>query len=343
MRFFVKWVSWPHSDNSWVTCENIVNSVVFREYLGAYYKSLEEEIFAESWRIKLKIQDKIEVALAQAKLLTMVDVLPFDPLELKVFQVFYHLMTPDEDFIEKLEDLTFRSWFFRLDQSQQQHIEKCLSNIHEKGDESVTIENEEDFSAPPEFTYITKNIVLDDLVTRMSALGKNQLDATGCKCEKCSKFTVCCPQNIKLRFPYKVDGNNRTLLRLEKSKKIIECCELCNCPEDCVNKLTQMQKQTPMCLFMTKDKGWGVKARANIAKGTFVTEFLGELISEEETEARGRTTYMYGLNSGDEGYATIDAEHFGNLSRFINHSCDPNTGTWHVNDCRDEARNQRLW
>jgi [histone H3]-lysine9 N-trimethyltransferase SUV39H len=339
--FFVKWKGWKDSDNSWVTFENLVNSVVFRDYISGYFESLEKEILLESFLIKRKLKDRIDVALNQAKVMTMLEVLPFDPLELKVMQIFNQLMTPDDEFTKNLEELTFRSFFFKLDQIQQENIEEMLSKIHGEGDDNVTIENNEDFSFPVDFVYITSNLINSEDEISSS---QEEEEATGCNCTgSCSKFTVCCPQKMKEKFPYKTDNKERTLLRLEKSKKIIECCELCKCQNNCSNRLTQQQKQVPLCLFMTKNRGWGLKASVNIAKGAFIMEFLGELIGEEETESRGKTTFMYDLSSGTKKFTTIDAEYYGNISRFINHSCEPNTRTWLVNDCRGHPKNQRLW
>lgn len=340
MKFFVKWKGWEHNDNSWVMYENMVNSVVFREYISNYYGSLEEEIFMTLIQIKKVLKEKIDHAMMQAKVMTMLDVLPFDPLELKVMQVFYHLATPDANYIEKLEDLTFRSFFFGLDQIQQRNIDEILALIHAEGDEDVTIENDEDFESPVEFTYITSNVIGSDC----EVTSDEDEDGTGCDCkEGCSKLTACCPQKMKLMFAYKTDDKSRTIMRLEKTKKIVECCELCKCPDDCINRHTQLKKQVPLCLFMTKERGWGLKASTNISKGSFIVEFLGELITDEDAKTRGKTTYMFDLNSEGKMLGTIDAECFGNLSRFINHSCEPNTGTWLVNDCRDDPRNQRLW
>lgn len=70
----------------------------------------------------------------------------------------------------------------------------------------------------------------------------------------------------------------------------------------------------------------GVFADEFIPKRTVVAEYTGEKISSEETERRERindlngTTYVFIL---DDIYC-IDGAVGGNISKYINHSCDPN-------------------
>ena len=59
-----------------------------------------------------------------------------------------------------------------------------------------------------------------------------------------------------------------------------------------------------------------------------------KVITSEQAEERGKKydaegrTYLFDLdfNLGDENLYTVDAAFYGNLSHFINHSCDPNLG-----------------
>ena len=72
-------------------------------------------------------------------------------------------------------------------------------------------------------------------------------------------------------------------------------------------------------------------------KGQFVIEYVGELINDETCRERVRK----GINDGVINYymltidkdCIIDAGPMGNLSRFMNHCCDPNCETqkWTVN------------
>lgn len=146
-------------------------------------------------------------------------------------------------------------------------------------------------------------------------------------------------------FPYKEDRTgSRSLLRLNKTDKIVECGDLCKCGSECVNRLTQRRKEYPLCLHKTKNRGWGVKALTNIPKNTYIIEYVGELIGQEEAGSRAETAFLFDLNiEGEEVTYTIDAFNYGNLSRFINHSCLPNTRIWYVNNCHGEPQSQKLW
>ena len=80
--------------------------------------------------------------------------------------------------------------------------------------------------------------------------------------------------------------------------------------------------------------GWGVRTGENIPKGKFICEYVGEIITSEEADRRAKhdevygTTYLFDLDSEvlstETADFTIDARHFGNVSHFINHSCNPN-------------------
>lgn len=70
-----------------------------------------------------------------------------------------------------------------------------------------------------------------------------------------------------------------------------------------------------------------------IKKGDFILEYVGELINNEEMLKRRKANdqqYMFQLTKN----VTIDAMKYGNYSRYINHSCNPNCEAiiWRVNN-----------
>ena len=74
-------------------------------------------------------------------------------------------------------------------------------------------------------------------------------------------------------------------------------------------------------------QGWGGFATRPIRKGTRIIEYLGERITQEESDRRyddekmaRHHTFLFALDSG----TVIDAAVDGNEARFLNHSCDPN-------------------
>jgi SET domain-containing protein len=69
--------------------------------------------------------------------------------------------------------------------------------------------------------------------------------------------------------------------------------------------------------------GFGVKTLAAIQEKSFVIEYVGELISYERKNLRPFQKYTIEVVSPFH-YSYIDASRFGNIARYINHSCDPN-------------------
>ncbi|NWX64120.1 SUV91 methyltransferase, partial [Promerops cafer] len=62
---------------------------------------------------------------------------------------------------------------------------------------------------------------------------------------------------------------------------------------------------------------------------------LSQIITSEEAERRGQVydrqgaTYLFDLDYVEDVY-TVDAAHYGNISHFVNHSCDPNLQVYNV-------------
>lgn len=57
-----------------------------------------------------------------------------------------------------------------------------------------------------------------------------------------------------------------------------------------------------------------------VPKGTFMASYVGEILTAQEADRRMDDTYFFDL--GHDHY--IDSNYYGNVSRFFNHSCDPN-------------------
>ncbi len=100
-----------------------------------------------------------------------------------------------------------------------------------------------------------------------------------------------------------------------------------------------MHFKVKLCIYRTDNGcGWGVKALEKIKKGTFVVEYVGEVITSEQAEERGKKydaegrTYLFDLdyNLGQDNPYTVDAANYGNVSHFINHCCDPNLSIFNV-------------
>jgi len=115
----------------------------------------------------------------------------------------------------------------------------------------------------------------------------------------------------------------------------IECHKSCVRGSNCFNQNFSQMIYPAMYIFQTENRGQGVKADEHIKKGTFITEYCGEVISVREFETRHRNkkskTSFYSMSLTSS--VIIDASQKGNFGRFFNHSCSPNCfcELWEVN------------
>lgn len=142
---------------------------------------------------------------------------------------------------------------------------------------------------------------------------------------------------------YDEKGRSRNVLH--------ECGTWCACDQDCPNRVLQHGVRQPLDVLPAGGSGFGVFARRDIPARTFIVEYIGERITDGEAEKRGRAAtgndeYLYNIDTylvTAEGEGTaggkrrgkppakppgelfvLDARMFGNVARFINHSCEPN-------------------
>jgi SET domain/CXC domain len=103
----------------------------------------------------------------------------------------------------------------------------------------------------------------------------------------------------------------------------------------CRNDQIGMRRHCHLLLAKSQieDAGWGIYTRYPLKKGDYVHEYVGEVISQEEAERRGRIydkvnrSYLFNLSSD----FVVDASRKGNKTRFANHSSKPNCYTKMVN------------
>ncbi|OMH82265.1 Histone-lysine N-methyltransferase SUV39H1 [Zancudomyces culisetae] len=139
-----------------------------------------------------------------------------------------------------------------------------------------------------------------------------------------------CSHNESHGNPY----NKHSQLVLDKGFAIYECNYVCACGPYCHNRVIQRGSNVKFQIFRTKNKGWGVKTLQTLKSGQFVAEYVGEVITNKEATRRGKlndklgSTYLFDLDYGTpenkEPEFSIDAENYGNITRFLNHSCSPN-------------------
>ncbi|CAB4279410.1 unnamed protein product [Prunus armeniaca] len=232
-------------------------------------------------------------------------------------------------------------------------IGRCSDDIS-LGKESIPIcaVNTIDDEKPPPFVYIT-NMIYPDWC--------RPIPPKGCSCTvACSDSEKCsCAVNNGGEIPYNFNG-----AIVEVKPLVYECGPSCKCPPSCYNRVSQRGIKFPLEIFKTESRGWGVRSLNSIPSGSFICEYIGELLEDKEAEERtGNDEYLFDIGNnyndgslwdglstlmpdaqsssyevvGDGGF-TIDAAQYGNVGRFVNHSCSPNLYAQNVLYDHDDTR-----
>lgn len=196
--------------------------------------------------------------------------------------------------------------------------------VPEKTENGFELEFELEFEnihykrAVKEFIYIENSVHL----TRRKKNYNDEVDA-GCDCILTTKQIACGEKGCG------TDCLNRVMS--------IECDKDCQLGDNCSNQRFKKSENAGCAVFITEKKGYGLFAAKFIPKETFIMEFVGEVVSMTEFKKRSKEyvkkklRHCYVMTSSSNHL--IDATQKGNLTRFINHSCDPNAETqkWTVN------------
>ncbi|KAL7858805.1 hypothetical protein AOLI_G00189070 [Acnodon oligacanthus] len=177
----------------------------------------------------------------------------------------------------------------------------------------------DDEGCPSDYKYIAENCE-----TSAMNIDRNITHLQHCSCaDDCSSSNCLCGQ-LSIRCWY--DKDQRLLQEFNKIEPplIFECNLACSCYKSCKNRVVQAGIKVRLQLYRTEKMGWGVRALQDIPQGSFICEYVGELISDAEADVREDDSYLFDLDNKDGEVYCIDARYYGNISRFINHLCDPN-------------------
>lgn len=209
-----------------------------------------------------------------------------------------------------------------------------------------------DDEKPPKFNYVTRMMYPDWL---------QPAPPKGCDCtKKCMESGKCsCTAKNGGEIPYNHNG-----AIVETKPLVYECGPACQCPLSCYNRVTQNGIKFQLEIFKTESRGWGVRSLNSIPAGSFICEYAGELLEEKEAEMRtGNDEYLFDIGNNysddflkdglssvmpdshsnscevvEDGGFTIDAAQYGNVGRFVNHSCSPNLYAQNVLYDHDDKR-----
>ncbi|XP_034604793.1 uncharacterized protein [Setaria viridis] len=227
----------------------------------------------------------------------------------------------------------------------------CLSDISQGFERiPICVINTIDDMRPAPFRYITQVIYPPWYEEEPPA---------GCDCTNGCSDSIRCGCVVKNggEIPFNFNG-----AIVEARPLIHECGPSCRCPPTCHNRVSQHGIKIPLEIFKTGQTGWGVRSLSSISSGSFICEYNGKLLEDEEAEKRQNDEYLFdiGDNYHDEelwkglksvvgvqsstsssktmeGF-TIDAAECGNVGRFINHSCSPNLYAQNVLWDHDDMR-----
>lgn len=201
-------------------------------------------------------------------------------------------------------------------------MDKILSRDIARGYEPIPIpciNSVDSEPCPSNYKYVSQNCV-----TSPMNIDRNITHLQYCVCiDDCSSSKCMCGQ-LSMRCWYDKDGRLLPEFNMSEPPLIFECNHACSCWRTCRNRVVQNGLRARLQLYRTRKMGWGVRSMQDIPLGTFVCEYVGELISDSEADVREEDSYLFDLDNKDGELYCIDARFYGNISRFINHLCEPN-------------------
>ncbi|XP_039515106.1 histone-lysine N-methyltransferase EHMT1a isoform X2 [Pimephales promelas] len=172
---------------------------------------------------------------------------------------------------------------------------------------------------PSNYKYVPENCF-----TCQVNIDENITHLQHCSCKDDCASSGCICGQLSMRCWYDKDGRLLKEFSRNDPPFLFECNHACSCWRTCRNRVIQNGLRVRLQVFRTERMGWGVRALQDIPEGTFVCEFAGEIISDGEANIRENDSYMFNLDNKVGEVYCIDARFYGNVSRFMNHLCEPN-------------------
>lgn len=231
--------------------------------------------------------------------------------------------------MEKIKS-RWRKNYLEADTTTNDHETKDDNNIsnsldhhnHNSNNNNSSNHHRHHSSKPPTYEPLLENLYLDK---RRNEHSRSRKDARSMVCD----CILTKEERVRGVMGCLDDCLNRMLM--------IECGPKCTLGDHCLNKRFQKFQSAKVEVFKTRKKGWGLRTVTDLPVNSFVMEYVGEVVRSKEfrsrvkkyTKQKIKHHYFMALRSDE----IIDATVKGNVTRFINHSCEPNCETqkWTVN------------
>lgn len=179
-----------------------------------------------------------------------------------------------------------------------------------------------------EFAYTVEGLVKEEFIEECISMNRDPE-------QHCQYFCKECPLERSKKEDI-IEPCRGHLVR----KFIKECWWKCGCDKQCGNRVVQRGITRNLQVFMTNGKGWGLRTLEDLPKGAFVCEYVGEVLTNAELFQRVSASLkgeehsypvLLDADWGSEGVLKdeealcLDATHYGNVARFINHRCFDST------------------
>ncbi|KAG2321946.1 hypothetical protein Bca52824_015159 [Brassica carinata] len=197
--------------------------------------------------------------------------------------------------------------------------------------------DENDKEMPQDFSYVKSSACSSMMIVQ----NYQSTACINCQVQLCEDSKCICVQRNGGELPYL----NRILVC--RKPMVYECGDACPCPPDCHNRVTQTGLKIRVEVFKTEKCGWGLRSLEPIRAGTFICELVGMAkrihgVDEDDEYMFDSSRYnqfkwnyepeLVGENCWDqvsEAYKLrwrmlVSSKEYGNVSRFMNHSCSPN-------------------
>ncbi|CAI5441398.1 unnamed protein product [Caenorhabditis angaria] len=196
----------------------------------------------------------------------------------------------------------------------------------------------------PNFVYINKNIVerntekminnnqnsvnIDEWMSKSVYIandGKSSCSSPDCKCNTRQELVYNLNKGLEdhHRLKFRKNGSlDLSKFKIEERRYIIECSDACGCGSLCPSRRIQQGQTIPLVIsYENFEKGYGVRAGSDIKRGEFICEYTG-VARKVNPKRDDKYSLEFGIVLSN---CAIDAMNYGNVARFMNHSCTPNS------------------